>query len=68
MRDALLPRMRDRLLSLGVPAISVSHDVEEALLLEAEVLRLDEGKIVASGPAFDVLDEERRQVRKALDL
>lgn len=68
MRDALLPRMRDRLAKLGVPALSVTHDVEEAILLEADVLRLEEGKVVARGHALYVLDEERRHMRKALDL
>ncbi len=67
MRDHLLPRMRERLTTLGVPAISVTHDVEEALLLQAEVLRIDAGKIVASGSAHDVLDHERRSMRRALD-
>jgi molybdate transport system ATP-binding protein len=68
MRDALLPRMRERLAQLGVPAISVTHDVEEAILLEADVLRLDAGKSIARGSALHVLDEERRHMRKALDL
>jgi molybdate transport system ATP-binding protein len=68
MRDALLPRMRDRLAKLGVPAISVTHDVEEAILLDADVLRLDAGKPIARGHALYVLDEERRHMRKALDL
>jgi len=67
MRDHLLPRMRERLATLGVPAVSVTHDVEEALLLQAEVLRIDAGKIIARGPAFEVLDHERRSMRRALD-
>ncbi len=68
MRDALLPRMRARLAALGIPAISVTHDVEEAILLEADVLRLDAGKAIARGHALHVLDEERRHMRKALDV
>ncbi len=67
MRDHLLPRMRERLAALGVPAISVTHDVEEALLLQAEVFRIDAGKIVARGSALDVLEAERRSMRRALD-
>lgn len=67
MRDHLLPRMRERLATLGVPAISVTHDVEEALLLQAEILRIDAGKILARGPAIHVLDHERRNMRRALD-
>jgi len=67
MRDALLRGMRERLATLGVPAISVTHDVEEALLLQAEVLRIDAGKIVAHGSAVEVLDKERRSMRRALE-
>jgi molybdate transport system ATP-binding protein len=67
MRDHLLPRMRERLATLGVPAISVTHDVEEALLLQAEVVRIDAGKIVARGTAADVLDQERRSMRRTLE-
>jgi molybdate transport system ATP-binding protein len=67
MRDHLLPRMRERLATLGVPAISVTHDVEEALLLQAEVVRIDAGKIVGRGAAADVLDQERRSMRRTLD-
>jgi ABC-type Fe3+/spermidine/putrescine transport system ATPase subunit len=67
MRDALLPRMIDRAASLNIPVVSVTHDVEEALLLEAEVIRLDSGRITARGPARDVLYEERTRMRSVLD-
>ena len=62
MRDALLPRMKARLVALGVPAISVTHDVEEAYLLDAEVIRIDDGKILARGHASEVLYEERAAI------
>jgi molybdate transport system ATP-binding protein len=66
MREALLPLMRSRLAALGVPALSVTHDVEEALLLGAEVVRLDAGKVVARGPAKEVLADERVAMMRAL--
>jgi molybdate transport system ATP-binding protein len=66
MRDALLPRMMERAAALNVPVVSVTHDVEEALLLEAEVLRLDAGRIIARGPARDVLYEERNRMRAVI--
>jgi molybdate transport system ATP-binding protein len=59
LRDTLLPRMRQRIAQLGIPVLSVTHDVEEALLLNAEVIRLDAGRIVAQGPAAEVLAAER---------
>jgi ABC-type Fe3+/spermidine/putrescine transport system ATPase subunit len=67
MRDSLLPRMIDRAAALNIPVVSVTHDVEETLLLEAEVIRLDSGRITARGPASDVLYEERERMRAVLD-
>ena len=66
MRDALLPRMQEWLLQREIPVISVSHDVDEALLLEAEVVVLASGSVVSQGPAVEVLNEERVRMLKAL--
>jgi len=66
MREALLPRMRARLAAMGVPALSVTHDVEEAILLGAEVVRLEAGKVIARGPAKDVLADERVAMMRTL--
>jgi molybdate transport system ATP-binding protein len=66
LRDALLPRMQQRIAQLGIPVISVTHDVEEALLLGAEVIRLEQGAVIAQGPASQVLAEERAQMLSVL--
>jgi molybdate transport system ATP-binding protein len=66
MRDVLLPRMQEWLLQRGIPVISVSHDVDEALLLGAEVVVLAGGSVVRQGPAMDVLSEERARMLKRL--
>jgi molybdate transport system ATP-binding protein len=66
MRDALLPRMRDRLATLGIPAISVTHDVEEPLMLGAQVVRLEAGKIAFTGTATEALGEELIRMRRVL--
>jgi molybdate transport system ATP-binding protein len=58
-RDAMLPKMKSWLAELDLPVISVTHDVDEALLLGAEVVRLELGQVVAQGPAVEVLAEER---------
>ena len=58
LRDLLLPRMQQRALELRIPVLSVTHDVEEALLLNAEVIRLQQGAVIDQGPATRVLDEE----------
>lgn len=66
MRDTLLPRMQEWLLRHSIPVISVSHDVDEALLLGAEVVVLASGSVVGQGPAVEVLSEERVRMLKAL--
>jgi molybdate transport system ATP-binding protein len=66
LRDALIPRMKLRIAQLGIPVLSVTHDVEEALLLGAEVIRLEQGAVLAQGPAPQVLAEERARMLKIL--
>jgi molybdate transport system ATP-binding protein len=41
------------------PILSVTHDVGEAFLLGAEIVRIAEGRVVAQGPVGVVLAEER---------
>lgn len=45
--------------SLGMPILSVTHDVAEALDTANEALRIEDGKIVAQGPTSEVLAAER---------
>jgi molybdate transport system ATP-binding protein len=65
-RDTLLHAMQTFLQERAVPAISVTHSVEEALLLGAEVVRLAEGRVLATGPADIVLADERAAMLRAL--
>ncbi len=64
--------LRDRLLTdlrawLGpTPVVSVTHNVAEAILLKAEVIRIAQGKVVAQGAASSVLADERTQLLAAL--
>jgi molybdate transport system ATP-binding protein len=58
--------MRSLMEERGVPVVSVTHDVEEALLLGAEVVRLEDGKVVAQGPAAEVLAAERERMLSVL--
>ena len=46
----------------ATPVISVTHDVGEALLLGAEVIRLGRGRVMAQGPAREVLGPERERL------
>ncbi len=66
MRDDLLLRMRDRAEAEGVPVVSVTHDVEEALLLDADVVRMDAGRVAGRGAARLVLAEECARMRRVL--
>lgn len=66
LRDQLIPRMSQFLAARQIPCISVTHDVDEALLLDAEVFRIDAGRIVAHGPARTILADERTRLLNAL--
>jgi ABC-type sulfate/molybdate transport systems ATPase subunit len=66
LRDRLLPGMQRLLAARSLPCISVTHDVDEALLAGAEVFRIDAGRIVAHGPARVVLAEERARLLATL--
>jgi len=42
--------------------VSVTHDVGEAFLLGAEVVRIAVGRVAAQGAVGDVLGDERRRL------
>ncbi len=46
----------------GTPILSVTHDVGEAFLLNAEIVKLSEGRIVQQGPVATVLADERARL------
>jgi len=66
LRDLLLPCMQHHAAQHGIPVLSVTHDIEEALILNAEVIRLEQGLIVDQGPASQVLAEERARMLQIL--
>jgi molybdate transport system ATP-binding protein len=47
--------------------LSVTHDIEEALILQAEVIRIDQGAVIDQGPASQVLAEERTRMLNILN-
>ena len=57
VRDGLMGGLREWL--AGSPVVSVTHDVGEAFLLGAEVVKMGAGRIVAQGAVGQVLGEER---------
>jgi molybdate transport system ATP-binding protein len=62
LRDELVVALRDLLHKRRVPVVSVTHDVGEAFLLEPDVVKIAEGRIVAQGPVAEVLAEERKRL------
>jgi molybdate transport system ATP-binding protein len=66
LRDELLPAMQRELAKRKLPVLSVTHDVDEALLLNAEVIRLEAGNVTAQGLARVVLAEERSRLLTVL--
>lgn len=62
LRGELIVDLRVWLARRGVPVLSVTHDVAEAFHLDAEILRLREGRISQQGSAQDVLADERARL------
>ena len=66
LRDELAIRLRKWLERWKTPVLSVSHDVAEVFLLDAEVVRMAEGQILEHGPAEVVLAGERERLLAGL--
>ena len=64
VRDELMGQLKEWLGE--TPVISVTHDVGEAFLLGAEVVRMSEGRVVAQGAVGNVLAEERESLKALL--
>jgi molybdate transport system ATP-binding protein len=60
VRDRLIEDLRGWL--GNTPVVSVTHDVGEAFLLGAEVVKIAGGRVVAQGPVGEVLAEERKRL------
>lgn len=64
--DALLERLQTWLRENRVQAVLATHDVSDALAIGAEVMLLREGRMVALGPAIEVLASERERLLSRL--
>ena len=64
VRNKLIEALRTWLVT--TPVISVTHDVGEAFLLGARVVRIDEGRVVAEGMVGRVLADERKSLLEVL--
>jgi len=66
IRDELLRELMPWLAEAGIATLSVTHDVAEAFLIGAEVVRMAEGRVVAQGAVFAVLAEDRERLLELL--
>ncbi len=64
--DAMLARLQTWLPAHGVQTILATHDATDAFSISAEVALLREGRMVAQGPAADVLKSERERLKLRL--
>ena len=67
LRDQLLSDIQQWAEQRRLPVISVTHDVDEAFLLRAEVLRLNSGSVIAQGQPSEVLADEAARMQRALN-
>ena len=66
MRDELVTELRQRTTRWKIPVLSVTHDLGEAFQLEAEVVKIADGRVARQGPVDEVLSEERMQLLRRL--
>jgi ABC-type sulfate/molybdate transport systems ATPase subunit len=70
LKDAILTDLENWLTAAGTPVLYVTHDVAEAWRMGsragAEVLRMEEGRVIEQGPALQVLATERTLLLSAL--
>jgi molybdate transport system ATP-binding protein len=64
--DALVDRLQVWLRSAHVQTVLATHDATDAFSTSAEVLLLREGRMVAMGPAEQVLQAERERIASRL--
>jgi molybdate transport system ATP-binding protein len=66
LRDQLVSELKEWLVRWKVPVLSVTHDVGEAFQLDAEVIKITDGRIVQQGPVGEVLADERERLMTQL--
>ncbi len=59
LREQIIVDLRAWLSRRNIPVLSVTHDVSEAFQLCGEVIKLEDGRVAAQGPVFEVLASER---------
>lgn len=60
--DALIGRLQTWARANGVQTVLATHDATDAFSTGAEVVMLREGRLIAQGPATEVLQDERERI------
>ena len=66
LKETLLSNLVEWQTDRRTPILSVTHDIAEAFQLDAEVIKLAEGRVVEQGPVASVLAEERARLLEQL--
>jgi len=66
-RDELLVELGVSLGRWNIPVLSVTHDLGEAFQMNAEVIKIAEGRVVQHGPVAEVLAAERERLLEQLN-
>lgn len=66
-RDRMVLAVTDFLEPTKTPVLSVTHDIGEAFLLAAEVIRIADGRVIEQGPVASVLSAERERLLTQLN-
>jgi molybdate transport system ATP-binding protein len=66
LRTEILNDLRAWAVDRHLCVLSVTHDVAEGFLLDAEVIKIAEGRVVQQGPVASVLAEERARLLEQL--
>jgi molybdate transport system ATP-binding protein len=67
-RDRLLVELSGWLRRWNIPVLSVTHDLGEAFQMNAEVIKIAEGRVIQQGPVAAVLAEERKRLLEQLNV
>ena len=66
LRDDLIRDLKLWCERTGTPVLLVTHDIGEVFAAQAHVLKMESGRIIASGPAIEVLATERDRLIQRL--
>ena len=61
LRVQMREEMRDLLQRLGISAVYVTHDQEEAMTISDRILLMDSGRLIEEGPPYELFERPRHE-------